>query len=133
MKENSVHPEFDKLNVSYINQLLLSAEINKNISNGYVDLYKILLGNINKFIKDDNYNFGGLLRINNNKMVFNENLKIGKKEFRIVFEEKDKLEIDVQTIATLEPNVKKIDKLILASKPINDEINNLIIQKIIIM
>jgi hypothetical protein len=129
MDENSVHPEFDKLNVSYINQLLLSAEINKNISTSYVDLYKILLGNINKFIENNDYDFGGLLRKKNNKMVFNENINISKKELNKVEEKKDKLEIDIQTIATLKPYVKKIDKLILASKPINDEINNLIQQK----
>ena len=130
IKDNSILPAFDNLNVSYINQLLLSAEINKNISTGYVDLYKILLGNINKFIIDDKYDFGGLLETTiDSKFVtiFKNKIKLGKD--RRVFEEKDKLEIDITSINALETYVTKIEKSVMTNNKIDNEIIQINSQK----
>lgn len=51
-------PKYDEINVTYINDLLLSGTMRYNIPKGYNNLYQKLLYNINKFIKDPgNYNF----------------------------------------------------------------------------
>ena len=43
-------PDFDIINITYINNLLLSGDINRNIPKNYNNLYKIILDEINKFL-----------------------------------------------------------------------------------
>jgi hypothetical protein len=58
-------PEFDMLNVTFINNLLLLADIGRNLPRGFYDMYQYLLYDLENFFIDPNvYNFRGLIQYN---------------------------------------------------------------------
>lgn len=98
----SSKPDYPMLNVSYINSLLLSGEINRNIPRNYNDLYQKILYYIDRFIRNNNHNFDNLLHnlgtnhaiINYNNNVFNRTLI----NFDYTFARFDELEILVNNL-----------------------------------
>jgi ankyrin repeat protein len=62
-------PDWPMINVTYMNNLLLSAQINQNIPKDYYDSYKILIYHLNQFVQqimaNNFYNFGGICNITN--------------------------------------------------------------------
>jgi hypothetical protein len=98
----SSKPDYPMLNVSYINSLLLSGEINRNIPTTYNNLYQKILYYIDQFIRNNNHNFENLLQlpgtnqaiINYNNNLFNHTLN----NFDYTFARFDELEILVNNL-----------------------------------
>lgn len=65
---NTIKPDWPMINVTFMNNLLLSAQINQNIPKSYYDSYKILVYHLNEFIKaimiGTFYDFATLISIN---------------------------------------------------------------------
>jgi hypothetical protein len=64
IREASIVPEFDVLNVTFMNNLLLSGDINRNIPKGYYDMYKYLMWDLGQFfLNPTTHTFRGLINI----------------------------------------------------------------------
>lgn len=65
---DTIKPNWPMINVTFMNNLLLSAQINQNIPKSYYDSYKILVYHLNEFVKsimnNTFYDFGGIVGIN---------------------------------------------------------------------
>ena len=59
-------PDYQMLNVTFMNNLLLSGEINRNIPSTYYNMYQILLHELNQLIANPRYTFRNLLNANAN-------------------------------------------------------------------
>ena len=63
----TIKPDWPMINVTFMNNLLLSAQINQNIPKSYYDSYKISVYHLNEFVKaivtDTFYNFAGIISI----------------------------------------------------------------------
>ena len=87
----TIKPDWSMINVTFMNNLLLSAQINQNIPKSYYDSYKISVYHLNEFVKaiitDTFYNFTDIINIgdganlNPSKPFFDQTQKINSIDF----------------------------------------------------
>ena len=100
------------INVTYMNNLLLSAQINQNIPIDYYESYKILIYHLDQYVKNimDNqfYNFDGICIANDiTKPFFNSNKKISDTNFN-----KKATSFDTKSFNIIDFDFTKFDNLL---------------------
>ena len=118
-------PDYQMLNVTFMNNLLLSGEINRNIPSNYYNMYHILLHELNELIINPGYNFRGLL--NANADIFDPS-QINAANLAVV---SNNLQVfaNLDLINNLSNPIDDINSHILSEKSINSKMNALILAK----
>ena len=129
LEQAQIVPEFDMLNVTYINNLLLLADIGRNLPRDYYDMYQLLVNDLHNFFRDPiTYDFRNLIdyATGPNKPKHSLNEYLNNKKFRRT---KNKLHYKAPLFEK-KPNQKSTDEIvqemnqiILAHKTINGLMN----------
>lgn len=116
-------PNFKTLNATFMNNILLSSDINRNIPNKYYEIYKFIIEEYNKFINNpDTSNFKNLINITQPVKIFDTGIDISQIDINAITD--GELNYDCNTIITDEIKiiVDKVDNLLLRNRSINDNV-----------
>jgi hypothetical protein len=121
MKETcDTRPDYGILNITFINNLLLSSDIKYNIPTGYYDRYKENVYMFNELLKNHSYNFEGLLNVDNNKYWFDDQIKLPTNKIS-----SNTINYDYGYINNFKDDIEKIELMIHKGKTINDQLKSL--------
>ena len=113
-----IQPEYESLNVTYINRLLLSADISRNIPTNYYNMYKLIIKQLLNIV-DYIELFNNVNDISSNLCIILDIIKLNE-----IIHKLDDISdiynksIEENFIKTYKTNIDKLNNLIIAEKPI---------------
>jgi hypothetical protein len=125
IRNTCIHkPNFKMLNITYINNLLLSSDINRNIPKGYYNKYKKILYLLNQFLKNPiDYTFEGLITIENDKRYHHI---IDQDIINQIIDSKESDELNYECdIELFDKYIKRLNSIIIGKHPINNIIGEI--------